>query len=60
MVIYIDKNTFKFFIGANGVAENPYEIEDWRFLPTFLISSKENALKYDYALVKLKETVAYN
>jgi hypothetical protein len=43
-------------VGVNGIAEDYYEAEAWKYLPEYqTCANNMKRLKFDYALVKLKD-----
>lgn len=51
---------FKFYIGADGVAERYYEIENWRFPEEFKTCKSSVVLQYDYAIMKLRRPIFFD
>lgn len=48
------KKDYQVFGDVDGVAEEPHEIEDWRYLPEYRTCPMNNKLPFDYALVKIR------
>jgi V8-like Glu-specific endopeptidase len=55
----MEHDGFKFYLGANGIAEKYYELESWRYPPEFATCPANERLQFDYALVKLKQPIDY-
>lgn len=53
-------DSFKFYIKDGKVAEKYYEIESWKYLPEFENCSSDARIKFDYALLKLKNPLPFD
>lgn len=52
-----ENKNFKFYIGADGVAEEYHEIEAWKYPEEYKTCDKSNKLPHDYAIMKLKKPI---
>jgi hypothetical protein len=55
----MEYGNFKFYLGADGVAEKYFEIESWRYLSEYKTCSPSSKMEYDYALLKLKDPISF-
>jgi hypothetical protein len=46
---------FRVGLGTTEMAEEDYEVEDWRYLDQYITCPDEKSLYFDYALIKLKK-----
>lgn len=58
---YNSENTdFKFYLGADGVGEEYYEIEGWRYPDEYKTCKSSAQVAYDYAIMKLKRPIKFD
>ena len=55
-----ENSNFKFYLGANGVAEEYHEIEAWRYPEEFRTCSPSSKLIFDNAIMKLRKPVNFD
>jgi V8-like Glu-specific endopeptidase len=55
-----EHDNFKVYQGADGVAKKYYEVESKRYLPAFKDCPKSGRIEFDYALLKLKDSIPFD
>jgi V8-like Glu-specific endopeptidase len=54
-----ENDFFKFYLGVDGVAEQFYEVESYRFMSEYKTCPPSSKMENDYALMKLKTPIDF-